>query len=122
MKHTFVQDIIYPIPSCAAPVNTSKATDKNVTLFPGNGSLCLDRQKSILPHSYLFRDQPGQHSIALSSKSSSKNFRKAAKEDIIDILPFYRANTQGPGDWIEVFLKVGFISDQRIVKIRFAAN
>ncbi len=72
------------------------------TIEPLYFSLCLDVQKSITLHSYLFRDHKR---IDLSSSSSNTIFRKAEKSGLDEIAQFYRVNTEGPGEWIEAFVK-----------------
>lgn len=71
------------------------------TIEPLYFSLCLDVQRSIALHSYLFRDN---QRIELSSGLSKSVFRKAEKRELDDIARFYRANTEGSGEWIETFL------------------
>jgi RimJ/RimL family protein N-acetyltransferase len=71
------------------------------TIEPPYFSLCLDIQESITLHSYLFRDN---QYCQLSSVLSTGTFRKAEKRELDDITRFYRANTEGPGEWIEAFL------------------
>jgi len=71
------------------------------TIEPLYFSLCLDVQKRLALHSYLSRDH--KH-IELSSGLSKSIFRKAEKRDLDDIARFYRANTEGSGEWIEAFL------------------
>ena len=64
-------------------------------------SLCIDIQKSIALHSYLFRDNKR---IELSFSLSDSIFRKAEERELDDIVHFYRANTEGSGEWIEGFV------------------
>jgi RimJ/RimL family protein N-acetyltransferase len=71
------------------------------TIEPLYFSLCLDMQKSMTLHSYLFRDNKA---VELSSSLSKSIFRKAEKCELEDIVSFYRANTKGSGEWIEAFL------------------
>ncbi|MDQ2715314.1 MAG: GNAT family N-acetyltransferase [Chloroflexota bacterium] len=71
------------------------------TIEPLYFSVCLDMQRGIALHSYLFRDHARVELPAALSKST---FRKAEKSELDDIVRFYRANTEGPGDWIEAFL------------------
>lgn len=71
------------------------------TIEPLYFSLCLDIQSSVTLHSYLFRDN--KH-IELSSDLSNIIFRKAEKRELDAIVRFYRANTEGSGEWIEAFL------------------
>ncbi|MDQ2904087.1 MAG: GNAT family N-acetyltransferase [Chloroflexota bacterium] len=71
------------------------------TIEPLYFSLCLDMQHGIALHSYLFRDHTRVEPSASLNKST---FRKAQKSELDDIVRFYRANTEGPGDWIEAFL------------------
>lgn len=71
------------------------------TIEPLYFSLCLDVQKSIMLHSYLFRDNKR---IERSSDLSISIFRKAEMRELDDLVRFYQANTEGPGEWIEAFL------------------
>ena len=71
------------------------------TIEPPYFSLCLDVQKSITLHSYLFRDS--KH-IEPSSALSTSTFRKAEMSELDALVRFYRANAEGPGEWIETFL------------------
>jgi RimJ/RimL family protein N-acetyltransferase len=71
------------------------------TIEPLYFSLCLGVQRSIELHSYLFRDDKR---IEPSYGLSNSVFRKAEKSELDDIVRFYRANTEGSGEWIEVFL------------------
>jgi GNAT superfamily N-acetyltransferase len=72
------------------------------TIEPLYFSLCLDVQSSVAIQSYLFRDHKR---IALPSDVSRGVFRKAEKSELGDMVRFYRANTEGPGEWIEAFLQ-----------------
>ena len=71
------------------------------TIEPLYFSLCLDFQRSIEPHTYLFRDNTR---VELSSCPSNSLFRKAEKRELDAISRFYHANTEGSGEWIETFL------------------
>ncbi|GCF11736.1 GNAT family N-acetyltransferase [Dictyobacter arantiisoli] len=71
------------------------------TIEPMYFSLCLDLQKSIVLHSYLFRDHKR---IELSSGLSNGIFRKAEKQELDDIVLFYRTNIEGAGEWVKDFL------------------
>lgn len=71
------------------------------TIEPLYFSLCLDILKNITLHSYLFRDNQPR---VLSSGLNKSLFRKAEKQELADIVRFYQANTEGPGEWIEPFL------------------
>ncbi len=71
------------------------------TIEPLYFSLCLDIQKSITLHNYLFRDHKR---IELSSCLNHGIVRKAEKAELDDISRFYHANTEGSGEWIEAFL------------------
>jgi GNAT superfamily N-acetyltransferase len=71
------------------------------TIEPLYFALCLDLQSSITLHSYLFRDY---QRIAGASGLGTSSLRKAAKTELADLVRFYRANTEGAGDWIEGFL------------------
>jgi hypothetical protein len=66
-------------------------------------SLCLDIQKSIILHSYLFRDHKR---VELSPKLSKSIFRKAEKSELDELVHFYQTHTEGSGEWIEAFLDV----------------
>ena len=71
------------------------------TIEPLYFSLCLDVQKSITLHSYLFRDsKPVEQPFSLNNGV----FRKAEKNELDDIVRFYQVNTEGSGEWIEAFL------------------
>lgn len=72
------------------------------TIEPLYFSLCLDIQKSIALHSYLFRDHKR---VELPPGFDKSIFRKAEKKELDDIVSFYRKNTEGPGEWIEAFVK-----------------
>jgi len=72
------------------------------TIEPLYFSLCLDVGKSSALHSYLFRDDKR---VELSSGLSDSIFRKADKGELGDIARFYRAHTEGSGEWIEAFLR-----------------
>ena len=71
------------------------------TIEPLYFSLCLDFQRSLALHSYLFRDNQRRE---LSSGLSKSIFRKAEESELDDIVRFYQANTEGSGEWIEAFL------------------
>jgi GNAT superfamily N-acetyltransferase len=73
------------------------------TIEPLYFSSCLDVQRNITLHSYLFRDNQRRD---LSSGLGKSLFRKAEKRELDDIVCFYQANTEGPGEWIETFLNV----------------
>lgn len=72
------------------------------TIEPLYFSLCLDLQSSVALHSYLFRDHQRAELVSALSTSS---FRKASKTELDDLVRFYQANTEGPGKWIEGFLR-----------------
>ena len=71
------------------------------TIEPLYCALCLDFQKSITPHSYLFRDQKR---IKAPIDLLTSSFRKAKRSDFATLVRFYQENTEGPGEWIEPFL------------------
>lgn len=71
------------------------------TIEPLYFSLCLDLQKSITLHSYLFRDHERIEPLTGLDKGS---FRKAIPSEMDDLVSFYKANTAGGGEWIEAFL------------------
>lgn len=71
------------------------------TIEPMYFSLCLDFQKNIAPHSFLFRDNT---SVPLAQERNKDIFRKAERKELATIVAFYRANTEGAGEWIEEFL------------------
>ncbi len=72
------------------------------TIEPPYLSLCLDAQRGIALHSYLFRD--GMHA-ATPSRLGDRIFRRAEKGEFDALARFYRTNTDGPGAWIEAFLR-----------------
>ncbi len=72
------------------------------TIEPLYFSLCLDIGKNSALHSYLFRDNKR---VELSSGSGDSIFKKAEKGELADLTRFYRANTEGSGEWIEAFLR-----------------
>jgi GNAT superfamily N-acetyltransferase len=72
------------------------------TIEPLYFSLCLDVQSSMAIQSYLFRDH---RRVALPADCSGGTFRKAEESELDDMVRFYRANTEGPGEWIEAFLQ-----------------
>ncbi|HEX8729935.1 MAG TPA: GNAT family N-acetyltransferase [Ktedonobacterales bacterium] len=71
------------------------------TIEPLYFSLCLDVQRSITLHSYLFRDHQRRE---LLSGLSRGFFRKAEKSELDELVRFYRANTEGSGKWIAPFV------------------
>jgi len=71
------------------------------TIEPLYFSLCLDVQRNIVLHSYLFRDNQRRE---LVSGLSNSLFRKAEGRELDDLVRFYHANTEGSGEWIEAFL------------------
>ncbi|MBA2287417.1 MAG: GNAT family N-acetyltransferase [Ktedonobacteraceae bacterium] len=71
------------------------------TIEPLYFSVCLDMQRGITLHSYLFRDHTR---VDLPAALSKYTFRQAKKSELADIERFYRANTEGPGDWIGAFV------------------
>jgi len=75
-------------------------------------ALCLDLQTSLTLHSYLFRDH---RRIDLSSGLSKDVFRKAEASELESILCFYRANTEGSGEWIEAFLNARLTREELFV-------
>lgn len=72
------------------------------TIEPLYFSLCLDMQSSVAPHSYLFRDHQRTEPLPVLSNGS---IRKANNTELDDLVHFYRANTEGSGEWIEGFLR-----------------
>ncbi len=72
------------------------------TIEPLYFSLCLATQNSITLHSYLFRDHAR---LELPSGLSKSSFRNAEKTELDDLVRFYRAKTEGSGEWIEGFLR-----------------
>ena len=71
------------------------------TIEPPYFSLCLDMQKSIMLHSYLFRDSKR---LEPWSALSNLSFRKAEMSELAELVRFYRTNVEGPGEWVETFL------------------
>jgi len=72
------------------------------TIEPAYFSLCLDLQTSSALHSYLFHDNAR---VAVPSGVGGRIFREAEEGEFDAVAHFYRANTDGPGDWIEAFLR-----------------
>jgi len=79
------------------------------TIEPLYFPLCLDVGKSIALHSYLFRDNTR---VELSSGLSNSIFTKADTGEWGDIVRFYRAHTEGSGEWIEAFLRERLARDE----------
>jgi GNAT superfamily N-acetyltransferase len=71
------------------------------TIEPPYLSLCLDNQRSITLYSYLFRDSKHRE---LPPDLSNYLFGRAEVSAFEGIASFYRANAEGPGEWIEPFL------------------
>ena len=82
------------------------------TIEPLYFSLCLDVQSNIAPHSYLFRDNQPR---VLASGLKASLFRKADTSEIDDIVRFYHANTEGPGEWIATFVNARLTHDELFV-------
>jgi RimJ/RimL family protein N-acetyltransferase len=82
------------------------------TIEPLYFSLCLDVQSTITLHSYLFRDHQPR---VLSSGLNASLFRKADTSEIDDIVRFYHANTEGPGEWIAAFVNARLTHDELFV-------
>ncbi|HEU5198079.1 MAG TPA: GNAT family N-acetyltransferase [Ktedonobacterales bacterium] len=89
------------------------------TIEPLYFSLCLDLQSSVAPHSYLFRDHQRTQPLSILSNGS---IRKAHMAELDDLVRFYRANTEGPGGWIEGFLherltreEIFVLHDQQVI-------
>ena len=82
------------------------------TIEPLYFSLCLDVQSNITLHSYLFRDNQPR---VLPSGLSAGLFRKADKRELEEIVRFYQANVEGPGEWIETFLNARLMRDELFV-------
>jgi len=72
------------------------------TIEPPYLFLCLDVQTGIALHSYLFRDNAR---VAAPSGLGGRIVREATEGEFDVLARFYRANTDGPGDWIEAFLR-----------------
>lgn len=90
------------------------------TIEPLYFSLCLDLQTRVAVHSYLFRDnQPSE----MPANLGNSVFRKAEERELDELTRFYRANTEGSGEWIEPFLRkrlsrgeiFGFYDQQTVV-------
>lgn len=71
------------------------------TIEPLYFSLCLSAHTRMMLHCYLFRDH--KH-IERPSALNNSTIRKAEKSELDNIIRFYRANTEGSGEWIEPFL------------------
>jgi RimJ/RimL family protein N-acetyltransferase len=87
---------------------------------PAYLSLCLDMQRAITPHSYLFRDsRVAEPEPGLTPDS----FAMADREEFAAFANFYRENVAGTGEWVEPFLRerlargelFGLFDRQRIV-------
>jgi RimJ/RimL family protein N-acetyltransferase len=63
---------------------------------------CLDRQRRIVPHSYLFRDA---RRVPLPPGLERYQFRQAHPRDLAAIVEFYRANADATGDGTVSFLR-----------------
>lgn len=82
------------------------------TIEPLYFSLCLDVQRNIMLHSYLFRDHQPR---VLPSNLNASLFRQADTSEFDEIVRFYQANTEGPGEWIEAFLNMRLARDELFV-------
>ena len=72
------------------------------TIEPPYLSLCLDAQRGLAIHSYLFRDGAR---AAPSPGLGDRAFRRAERDEFDAIARFYRAQTDGPGEWIGAFVR-----------------
>jgi GNAT superfamily N-acetyltransferase len=72
------------------------------TLEPLYFSLCLGVQRSVTLHSYLFRDS---RAVIAAPNFGQGVFRQADSSELYQLMDFYQANTEGPGTWIEGFLR-----------------
>jgi RimJ/RimL family protein N-acetyltransferase len=83
-------------------------------------SLCLDAQKTVTVHTYLFRD--GMVGMP-SAERSEIHFRPIRQIELKSVVGFYQVNTEGPREWIEGFLceridrdeLFGFYSGDRLI-------
>lgn len=82
------------------------------TIEPLYFSLCLDAHSSITLHSYLFRDNQPRR---VSSGLGEAHVRKAESSELDDLVRFYHANTESPGEWIEPFLRSHLSRDELFV-------
>ena len=72
------------------------------TIEPPYLSLCLDFQKSITPHMYLFRDHTW---VEPRVEAGECDVTRVRSTEFAEIVRFYRANTDDPDDWIEAFVR-----------------
>ena len=72
------------------------------TIEPPYLSLCLDAQRGLAIHSYLFRDG-GR--VDPASGLGDSIFRRAEGCEVEAIARFYRAQTDGAGEWIGAFVR-----------------
>jgi GNAT superfamily N-acetyltransferase len=79
---------------------------------PGYFSLCLDIQRGITPHSYLFRDGGGD---VPAPDLGPDSFRKADQGEFAALVHFYQENATGAGEWIGPFLRERLASGELFV-------
>jgi len=72
------------------------------TIEPPYLFLCLALRTSLSIHSYLFRDNTH---VELSCDLDASILRKAARDDLDDLVRFYHDNIDGEGAWVETFLR-----------------
>ena len=72
------------------------------TIEPPYLSLCLDAQDGLAIHSYLFRDASR---VDPASDLGDCAFRRAERGEFEAIARFYRAQTDGAGEWIGAFVR-----------------
>lgn len=72
------------------------------TIEPPYLSLCLDVQQGLAIHSYLFRDGTR---VEPPSGLGDSTFRRAEPDEFVAIARFYRAQTDGSGEWTEAFVR-----------------
>jgi GNAT superfamily N-acetyltransferase len=72
------------------------------TIEPLYFSLCLDFQKHMTPHTYLFQDH--HPDVSVPNLTIESTFRKATSSDLPEVVNFYQANIEGAGEWIPDFL------------------
>jgi GNAT superfamily N-acetyltransferase len=77
------------------------------TVEPFYLSLCLDFQKQLSIHSYLFRDHRNDHRKTQTSVAGFHDliFRIADERELDKLECFYRDNIAGEGDWMRGFLE-----------------
>lgn len=79
-------------------------------------SLCLDFQKQLTIHGYLFRDNRGMQSV--ESERNDLTFRLAERTEMDKLEYFYRDSIEGDGEWIRGFLEQRMCLGELFVLLR----